>query len=363
MKHPSSSSSSSSSSASPGGNAKKPATGCCIAGMFRRLLCSDSLSKRPPSSSPNHATQMPPPPEEGGKTGVVAKLMGLESMPLQPRIDISSKSLTRSHSLDSHLLRRRTTPRAERPLRAGSFREIPTYMELEDKDFFILSFEYVGGGRRGKCPEFAGFEQRKSEISLNKNSSMRRESLYQNTKAVREAEKAARSRKAKKKEDFKQERLLFKKKMKERKEKAKTECDSEKSSPNSVLDFVELTALQQTPPPPPLSSGRYTKSRRTLSGELENHKKPKTESDDLRPERLKEMRFSETRKKNSCKDESYVKKVWEESCRLGDMDTAHSSWTVGEGRHEICGDLEMEIVDELVGELVDQLHVDHFSWV
>ncbi|VFQ71821.1 unnamed protein product [Cuscuta campestris] len=344
MKHPSPS------SATPGGNAKKPATGCCIAGMFRRLLCSDSLSKRPPSSSHNHATQMPPPPEEGGKTGVVAKLMGLESMPLQPRTDVSSKSLTRSHSLDSHPLRRRTAPRAERPLRARSFREIPTYMELDDKDFFILSFEYVGGGgRRGKCPELAGFEQRKSEMSLNKNSNMRRESLY-------EAVKAARSRKAKKKEDFKQERLLlFKKKMKERKEKAKTEGDSEKSSPNSVLDFVELTALQQTP----FSSGRYTKSRRTLSGALENHQKPKTEIDDFRPK----MRFYETRKKNLCKDESYVKKVWEESCRLGDMDTAHSSWMVGEGKHEICGDLEMEIVDELVGELVDQLHVDHFSWV
>ncbi|CAH9073263.1 unnamed protein product [Cuscuta europaea] len=346
----------------------------CISRMFRRLLCSDSIPKHP---SPDHAVEklkQTKPEEQWRRTGAVAKLMGLESMP--PRTDFSSNCVARSRSMDSL---REPNSREEILLKARSFREIPTYLELEDENFFILSFEH-GGRKSAECGRVKNSPNRRrqsvyrksseiknktSEIIVGKDGEKVQEPTRGSTVQPHAREEVVRKRNKKKKEDCRKER--FKRKMKEEKDcdlvdkmKVKADCDdTEKSSPNSVLDLVELAALQDTTP----SSEKYSKlaslkSRRTLSEDLENHREPKSGSDDFKPQQSNKV-YSQT-KKDICKDENYVE-LWGEICKLTGKDTVHNEWAVDKKeacKYEICASLEFEIVDELVKEMVEQLYID-----
>ncbi|CAH9129233.1 unnamed protein product, partial [Cuscuta epithymum] len=333
----------------------------CICRMFRRLLCSDSIPKHP---SPDHIVEKPKqtkPEEAGRRTGVVAKLMGLESMP--PRTDFSSNCVTRSRSMDCL---REPKYKEEIPLKARSFREIPTYLELEDENFFILSFEH-GGRKSVECGKVKNSPNRRrqsvyrksseiknktSEIIVGKDGEKAQEPTHGSTVQPRARKEVVQKRNTKKKEDCRQER--FKRKMKEEKDcnlvhkmKVKADCDdTEKSSPNSVLDLVELAALQDTSS----STEKYSKlaslkSRRTLSEELENHREPKSGSDVFKPQQSNKV-YSQT-KKDICKEENYVE-LWGEICKLTRMDTVQNEWAVDKKevcKYEICGSLEFEIVD------------------
>lgn len=280
-------SSNSSSSGAAAGNADASKNGC-IAGMFRRLLCSNALPTHPsdhmssvsthPSS--DHAIQRRKS-EEGknskkieslASTGVVARLMGLESM---PRVELNpNKAIARSQSMSSMDSLRELKSTKEKNLRVCSFREIPTYLELEDENFFILSFEY-GGKTAELRPKQRRSETRKTEKVRRRESvhQKNKENLDVNQVSVEENQKGSeiitgcegklqdstnilrptRKDASKKKEEYKQERFKKKKKKKDRRDccldakKIEADCDSEKSSPNSVLGFVEFQAIQDIP--------------------------------------------------------------------------------------------------------------------
>nr|GMD69263.1 transcriptional regulator ATRX homolog isoform X2 [Ipomoea batatas] len=335
-------SSNSSSSGGAAGNADASKNGC-IAGMFRRLLCSNALPTHPadhmssvsthPSS--DHAIQRRKS-EEGKKietlasTGVVARLMGLESM---PRVELNpNKAIARSQSMSSMDSLRELKSTKEKNLRVCSFREIPTYLELEDENFFILSFEYGG-----KTAELRSKQRRSEKV---KNSCRRRESVHQ---------------KNKENQDINQVSV-------EENQKG-SEIITEKSSPNSVLGFVEFQAIQDIPSSEKFWKLASSKSRRTLSEELENNRKLKLISDDFQPKRSEKVYGAAARKNWCSKDENDVK-LWGEICRLADAQTLQTKWQHEEiwKQEKVCqeigGSFEFEIVDELIGEMVDQLIID-----
>lgn len=296
-------SSSSSATASGGGDsnadAAKNAAPGCIAGMFRRLLCSNDLPTHPAdhmsavSTHPSdHAIQKirqakseeeksSKKIESLARTGVVARLMGLESI---PRMELNSKLISRSQSMNSmDSLRELKSMKEKNHLRACSFREIPTYLELEDENFFILSFEYGCKSaeiRSKQRRSEMGFDEKKvRKAEKVKNSCIRRESVYQKNKEnvyiinqvsdqnqkaseisasdgkLQDSTNILRKDVNKKKDEYKQERFKKKKnkKKKERRDccldakKIEADCDSEKSSPNSVLGFLEFPAIQDIP--------------------------------------------------------------------------------------------------------------------
>ena len=132
-------------------NSKNDTAGC-LAGILRRILCSGTL----PTHPSDHITEetnsvelnlkaqerIPTP----GTPGLVARLMGLESLP-----DIGSdwaqsrrKNLvSRSRSMNSvDGLSGFGDPKLHRRVKSTtSFRHMPEFLELEDEEFFILSFE------------------------------------------------------------------------------------------------------------------------------------------------------------------------------------------------------------------------------
>ncbi|XP_031110775.1 uncharacterized protein LOC116014944 [Ipomoea triloba] len=385
-------SSNSSSSGGGAGNADASKNGC-IAGMFRRLLCSNALPTHPadhmssvsthPSS--DHAIQRRKS-EEGKKieslasTGVVARLMGLESM---PRVELNpNKAIARSQSMSSMDSLRELKSTKEKNLRACSFREIPTYLELEDENFFILSFEYGG-----KTAELRPKQRRSEKV---KNSCRRRESVHQKNKENQDINQVSdeiitgsdgklqdstnilrptRKDASKKKDEYKQERFKKKKKKKDRRDccldakKIEADCDSEKSSPNSVLGFVEFPPIQDIPSSEKFWKLASSKSRRTLSEELENYRKLKLISDDFQPKSSEKVYGAAARKNWCSRDENDVK-LWGEICRLADAETLQTKWQHEEiwKQEKVCqkigGNFEFEIVDELIGEMVDQLIID-----
>nr|GMD73300.1 transcriptional regulator ATRX homolog isoform X2 [Ipomoea batatas] len=362
-------SSNSSSSGGGAGNADASKNGC-IAGMFRRLLCSNALPTHPadhmssvsthPSS--DHAIQRRKS-EEGKKieslasTGVVARLMGLESM---PRVELNpNKAIARSQSMSSMDSLRELKSTKEKNLRACSFREIPTYLELEDENFFILSFEYGG-----KTAELRPKQRRSEKV---KNSCRRRESVHQKNKenldinqvSVEENQKGSEIITGSDGKLQDSTNIL----RPTRKDKIEADCDSEKSSPNSVLGFVEFPAIQDIPNSEKFWKLASSKSRRTLSEELENYRKLKLISDDFQPKRSEKVYGAAARKNWCSKDENDVK-LWGEICRLADAQTLQTKWQHEEiwKQEKVCqeigGSFEFEIVDELIGEMVDQLIID-----
>lgn len=228
----------------------------CIARILRRILCFSSL----PSCPFDHFKED----EEKEDSlllvdrpdtpGLVARLMGLESL---PRIDPIEQSPS-ANSADS--IKKPRSPQVRRR------RIIPTYQELEDDNFFIFSFEH-GTERRKSGANSDGMRRSKSlrrrerlqeenkenegvnvlsEANLDSDSNIRNESDFQaedTRNVLRPLNNSCQNpetltRKKRAKEDYGSGAISS----------FETEGDSENSSPNSVLhEFVEFpTDIQET---------------------------------------------------------------------------------------------------------------------
>ena len=130
------------------------ATPSCLSGILRRILCSGSLPTHPSDQTTEETSSLKS--EDNVKNvgvikhtnggleakptaGIVARLMGLDTMPDMKQ---NCNSMARTQSMNSvehfykHLEGRHKGVRSTQ-----SFREIPTFLELENEDYFILSFE------------------------------------------------------------------------------------------------------------------------------------------------------------------------------------------------------------------------------
>lgn len=226
---PSPSSSSSSSSTS--------ATVRCLAGILRRMLCSRSLPTHPTDHITESISSIAATCDDKTAPSVVAKLMGLDSMPnvIVTSSSTTPGSITRSRSMNSidccegicndHDRMRAELRRVKSTL---SFRDVPmpTFFELENEDFFVLSFE---NGRSDDKEE-----KRLKEKICEKGFGELKQSFDFLEFSTPNIGNEVRSYDGAK---------LRKKKKKKKKMKVKIvelECSSEESSPVSVLDFDQF---------------------------------------------------------------------------------------------------------------------------
>lgn len=174
MKFLSSSSSSSSSTASFNANMcnSRSATAGCLAGVLRRLLCSGSLPTHPSDHIRDSGSlvfgkdenlEAVEKMESVTTPGIVARLMGLDSMPEINLVcgQIKGNSIVRSRSMnsvdcwpDSEAMQ----GRHRRVKSSLSFRETPVILEMENEEYLLLSF-----GNEGETTELRQ-KERKCEM-------------------------------------------------------------------------------------------------------------------------------------------------------------------------------------------------------
>lgn len=149
----------------------KSATAGCLAGLLRRILCSGNLPTHPSDQikevdsvlcDKDHELKAKENIETTTTPGIVARLMGLESMPEINLLHNSNpNSISRSRSMNSadHLAGF-DQMQGRRVKSTLSFRELPTFLELENENFLVLSF--VNGGESKELRS----EGRKSEMGF-----------------------------------------------------------------------------------------------------------------------------------------------------------------------------------------------------
>ncbi|XP_057512208.1 uncharacterized protein LOC130794340 [Actinidia eriantha] len=143
-------------------------TSKCLFAVLRRLLCSGSLPTHPSDllTDPNNFSLFDHPPKyskievvtksQSPQTpGIVARLMGLDSLPdlnWAPK-QRTLESILRSRSVNSanYLPEFDLTQSNHRRVQTSvSFREIPTSLQQENDDLFVVCFENVGGSNKSE---------------------------------------------------------------------------------------------------------------------------------------------------------------------------------------------------------------------
>ncbi|KAL8516371.1 hypothetical protein ACS0TY_014865 [Phlomoides rotata] len=277
---------------SPASSCAGRTTAGCISRILRRILCFSNLPLR---SFHNFNKDEETIVESCSSTpGLVARLMGLESLP--------------------PIIHKSTSP----PQRII----LPAYRELQDDNFFILSFER----RKSSKNSNTNFSD-KSQKQRRKRRRRERDMVFSQGVLEFEIRPRIRAKKANPPVELGYE----------------AEGDSENSSPNSVLEFVGFPADQE-----PASSGEISrltnsKLRRPLSDDLEN--------------------CGNSREKNVINNVQNYGEIWEEMGELAGMEMIKSSW-LGEEMSkngnclmEMGRDLELCILDQLLNEMLTNLQI------
>ncbi|WOL14824.1 hypothetical protein Cni_G23605 [Canna indica] len=275
----------------------------CLSGALRRLLCASLRSAAPRGASELADGARWNAAQKNGSSGskppatpcIVARLMGLESMPVFPYTPPESVRRSRStNSADSWpgflCSERGESVQARRA--SSSFREAPTYLRQENEDFFVLSFapeekraeRMVASGRRGKAnveelKESNGVKERRAaekKSSQKENVPQRRQSDNKTSVAASPNKEVSRKScrimkveddvKPPKQKHFpvKQEKAMTanKKKVAASQRRNEAGCSSQATSPVSVLDY-------------PFVDGEYSISFKTSpnSGNVEENRR------------------------------------------------------------------------------------------
>ncbi|XP_050368224.1 uncharacterized protein LOC126786436 [Argentina anserina] len=333
----------------------KGATNGFIAGILRRILCygslptypSDHIPEEPNSVDQSQYDQRFKSKEKAEETessatpSLVARLMGLESIPDTPN------SLSRSRSMNSvdRLSGNHDPIQAHERRRVKSFREMPTF--IENEDFLVLSFENRSerNQRRSKgrkCDIGNGeLKKKKAGKSINKENGKEK-------KQDRE-EKSTRVLK-----DLNGREMLRGKSHKPKREticdvlnNVESDCASEDLSPVSVLDHGQFDVDHQVP----------TSEEESVSSF------PRRKDDCLTCDARKTKKIEGiglgTKKKEYQTAEYFA--ILDEICSLTEAELVGSNWSVNKGiwnNHEgsagIAADFESQILGQLIEELVDQ---------
>ncbi|CAL5420346.1 unnamed protein product [Camellia sinensis] len=179
-------------------------TSKCFSGILRRILCTGSLPTHPSDLITDPTTTIPTTTFENPKNdfktqvntpGVVARLMGLDSLPNLNLVPKDS-SILRSRSVNyvdyfpdfdptlSHHRRVRTSI---------SFREVPTFLQQQQQpkkhnlDFFVLCLEKVGGNggnKMGLSSDMALKDLKQKEMKTERNTKNLSETKFENKRKV-----------------------------------------------------------------------------------------------------------------------------------------------------------------------------------
>lgn len=257
-------SSSSSVSFDPKMCTSKSATAGCLAGILRRFLCSGSLPTHPSdhttdaSSEANYYTKQQQVinavdnkySDDASKVtpGIVARLMGLDSL---LETQVNPNSITRSRSMNSADYNKQdhhTIHGKHRRVNSTlSFREMPTYLELENDEFFVLSFEKEMVRSKGKSEELKQIKEDDEHASKRVLKVLDEEKLNRRI-LVKPNQDMAKSNEVviRKGQEYcsKCDAVKLRKKKKKMQhlvdQTVEPKCISEDSSPVSVLDFDQF---------------------------------------------------------------------------------------------------------------------------
>ncbi|GAV66604.1 VARLMGL domain-containing protein [Cephalotus follicularis] len=397
----------------------KSATAGCFAGILRRVLCSRTLPTHPSdhltetsslSCEKHQELSSKEKREVAAAPGIVARLMGLDS---SAEINLSCASIgpntiSRSRSMNSvdcEVNDDQIQGWYRRVKSTMSFREMPTFLELENDDFIVMSFEEESesnyGNKERKCE--VGFEELKgrrkvkyrnkenkeervlekmmvvdketNKMSLNKmKCSSRRTSnettkrVYYNANVKDSTDISLPLKDSDEKSHFAFE-LAKRSKCRISKELFNAaECTSEESSPVSVLDFGQFTIDHQV-----LNSEEDDKrsaessTRRKLSSELENCKQisPANNNNNNNnnvTDKDKKLKIDENHgaRKKECHNGNYLD-FWSEIInRITEVEMKAPTWkyhkiSMVEEFEVISEDFGSQILHQLLDELVDQL--------
>ncbi|CAN8248433.1 unnamed protein product [Cochlearia groenlandica] len=365
----------SSSSSSPSLSlCSKTQTFGCISLILQRFLCSGSSSTYPSDQITEITTGFgsEPPIARGDKPGAVARLMGLDSVPVIDKTRVVSRSrsvssveYTKRENSEIHEKQRRVKSTMD----SNMFIE---YVELEDDNFFILSFEKdkhekgLGELKTRKCKKRRELieEHRETENQTHMegkenninamNVSPRHERL--GIGELKQRRKQERNSRRKRKElklrqnidkDNWAERYVRSKDgdlvncgvttIKEEEEEEEEECGScDDSSPVSVLDLDWFSSVRASP------SSLGISSRRPLSSELESNKLTETDQEDhITPtSRLNIQQYS-------------YQEMWLKICGLTVSEIEGTNW-VYENASKL-EDLEGNVSEDIATNILDQL--------
>ncbi|KAG9158202.1 hypothetical protein Leryth_000347 [Lithospermum erythrorhizon] len=394
----------------------------CMSTVFRRILRRNTLPTHPADHDKNTESCMS---EKGkcsldegvqieapGTPNLVAKLMGLDSIPVgNLRNDLSS--VARSRSMNSAEAWREFDAMQGRPRRTKSFREIPSFLELEDENFYIFSFEngyknrklaskgkksekgfaeteklIERGGKevkqrnesRGKSRRESVHENSKENLSVAKNCSKKggsdSETILKDKINVQDQKGKIDSGKhfvvklqepLSKKKDFVGGKTRIKKRMDDclAIKTNETESNSQNSNPDLVLDDVQLPVNGNANNTEVTSRLTSSKSRRTLWEELENLRKlnnsGKGETSIRNDQEVKESKENGDGSSKIIDFESKIHaKILKESCKLAEEEMLKSTWKLKEAwkledYEKIGENLEAGILEQMIHEEIDQL--------
>ncbi|KAF8018812.1 hypothetical protein BT93_H3648 [Corymbia citriodora subsp. variegata] len=337
---------------------KGATSGGCIAGVLRRILCSSSLPTHP---FDNDRDQLQPKEKNEPNTtpGIVARLMGLESLPNTSSMHThkSPNSISRSRSLsyldfkeDEH--GDETKWQHLQVSSTLSFRETPTYLEIENEEFLVLNF--------GNGSEKEGRKRRSSKSKIQQSRTGERcEKPNRENERGGAAESSSCDSVLENNDLGTPQRLRSQAvKMCQSVRSLEAVCGSEEdSSPVSVLDFGEFIS------DPLVSTSDDSRlerpsPRKKLTPELENNEpsSPRSDSDLLDDQPTQ----SEGKCLGSRKQRQSFSKMWSEICKISEKETIELNWLDPRmvKREDIEGigqDLELQIFCELLDELLDHI--------
>ncbi|KAG6607312.1 hypothetical protein SDJN03_00654, partial [Cucurbita argyrosperma subsp. sororia] len=375
------------------------ATPNCLSGILRRILCSGSLPTHPSDQTTEETSSLKSEDNvknvgvmkdtDGGieakpTAGIVARLMGLDTMPDMKQ---NCNSIARTQSMNSvehfykHLEGRHKGVRSTQ-----SFREIPTFLELENEDYFILSFEgdskneelKAKARRHGeeKCKNRGSNKTEHSYVRKTKKKIFNPEEANEFVLIDLKQKKKSRKRVSRNKPTS---RISTKDRHGRRStRKVESEQSSDELSPVSVLDSSEF--LRDSEEAAPLSgfislsstnpnsdssicvqnslnrtlsgdaaSKSPVNSRRKLSPELEISQRPSRNDDDLI---IKEGNPAKT------------KAIEEEICKITEMELGKSNWNYRKfceeheelGVESIIEGFDSFILEGLIEEFAEQMY-------
>ncbi|OWM66695.1 hypothetical protein CDL15_Pgr010346 [Punica granatum] len=341
----------------------KPATIRCLARFLRRMLCTRSLPTHPfdhvmekPDNSADVGTDCPPPDcvDKDPSPGIVARLMGLESLPEMNPVKAPAL-LSRSRSMSSVDYCwveecDREGNQHRRVKTSQSFRETQAYLELEDGEFFVLSFE--GGSeskelwskqrrfKKGKTDRRKTDEKSPAERDNAGNRCCSRPGNATDLSEEADRVNIVGTTKPRRKHKGCGRSDLRIKKMEAE------ECSSEDASPVSVLDFGEwITDPEEATTASGLENAERSAPRD--DGDLMNH-----------PERPANEESSPGL--GSWKKDFHPE-MWSEVSKTAEEQLMESNWVnrrTQEQRQDteaVVVDLGLQVLDQLLDELLDQL--------
>ncbi|XP_024965670.1 uncharacterized protein LOC112505856 [Cynara cardunculus var. scolymus] len=311
------------------------ATGCFPA-LLRRLLCFHTLPTLPFDHHIAESYGNDEFHELEGNPGIVAKLMGLDSMPAMDRC--------RGFGLQ----------------KGTCVNEVPSFVELENEKFIILSFE--GGGKDKEL----GLKSSKTSKGLIEFKEKTRNKKNQEMPICKSPESDGKVMNSCRLFDFNKNSenpcdTEFSKRSRSRKKKLEevdTDSDSENSSPVSVLEFSDhqeaLHSGKQDSKP------KNSNLRRELRADLEkNSPSPSSVVDESSRNGkncvgLKKQKQKKKKKKNHHVVIEEFGEMWEEICKVAErdvmMDSTRERWKDQEFE-EIVVNFELQILDHLILEL------------